>query len=230
MVLGTPTEEDLTWLPSRCPARNFIKKVPHVNKQSWKSICPKATDAGIEALERMLAFNPMKRATVSDCLLLPYYETLHMPHDEPTSEIPVDWAFDEVDPTRRNLQKLIYAECCKFYPEIAQRDGEKLQSDHDVLQQIQKEQSEVSKLGKEEKESLQQTQTKQIQGTRSEINDMEMKCRPFEEVDAKYLPESQEEHSYSGSLGELELSHLYPPDIPEAFPIWSFGSAAAEVR
>eukprot|EP00438_Fugacium_kawagutii_P034505 Skav213795 [mRNA] locus=scaffold1987:149420:151195:- [translate_table: standard] len=350
-VLGTPTDDELTWLPPRSPARNLLKKLPHATKQSFKAICPKATDAGIEAIERMLAFNPTKRATVSDCLLLRYYETLHRPDDEPTSEIQVDWAFNKIDPTKSNLQKLMYAECCKFHPEIAQRDGkafdgaepsaasaggpgrnlthlpraadseiqvsssssllgdkvifdihdsdetvrrykeqcraelksktlqelkfirqkaeesmqtgimryraayaanrrriddedcgaqgrlealdrqlrhsrllldgegrenltqmiEKLKGNHDILQQIQKEQSAVWKLGKEEKESLQQTLTKQIEGTRGRIDEMEMKVTVCEQVDGKYLPEIQKEQSYSVSrcLGELE--QITPP-------------------
>lgn len=27
-----------------------------------------------------------------------YYETLHMPDDEPVAEVPVDWAFDKSQP------------------------------------------------------------------------------------------------------------------------------------
>jgi len=128
VVLGTPTEDDLAWLPPRSPARNFIKKVPPATKQNWKSIYPKATDAGIEAIEKMLTFNPTKRATIAECMVLRYYETLHMPDDEPVAEVPVDWAFDKFTPTKRNLQNYIYAECWKFHPEIAQRDAKFLDS------------------------------------------------------------------------------------------------------
>ncbi|CAE7241454.1 MMK1, partial [Symbiodinium necroappetens] len=127
-VVGMPSEEDLTWLPPRSPARNFIKKVPPCTKQSWKSVYPKATEAGIYAIERMLTFNPTKRATIPECLILPYYETLHMPDDEPVAETPVDWAFDKFTPTKRLLQNYIYAECWKFHPEIQQRDAKLLDS------------------------------------------------------------------------------------------------------
>ena len=27
-----------------------------------------------------------------------YYETLHMPDDEPVAEVPVDWSFDKLGP------------------------------------------------------------------------------------------------------------------------------------
>lgn len=122
VVVGTPTEADLAWLPARSPARNFIKKVPPSTKQAWSSIYPKATPQGIDAIEKMLTFDPTKRADIPTCLELPYYETLHMPDDEPKADTPVDWAFDKFTPTKRLLQNYIYAECWKFHADIAQRD------------------------------------------------------------------------------------------------------------
>jgi serine/threonine protein kinase len=127
-VIGTPTEEDLEWLPARSPARNFIKKVPPCTKQPWQTIYPKATKAGIEAIEKMLTFNPKVRVDVRNTLTLPYYETLHMPDDEPEAEVPVDWAFDKFTPTKRLLQNYVYAECWRFHPEIAARDQKMLAS------------------------------------------------------------------------------------------------------
>jgi serine/threonine protein kinase len=127
-VIGTPTEEDLEWLPARSPARNFIKKVPPCTKQPWQTIYPKATKAGIEAIEKMLTFNPKVRVDVRNTLTLPYYETLHMPDDEPEADVPVDWAFDKFTPTKRLLQNYVYAECWRFHPEIAARDQKMLAS------------------------------------------------------------------------------------------------------
>jgi len=121
-VIGTPSEEDLEWLPARSPARNFIKKAPPCAKQPWQNIYPKATPEGVDAIESMLTFNPLKRASVNETIKLPYYSTLHMPEDEPTAERPVDWAFDRFTPTKRLLQNYIYAECYKFHPHIAARD------------------------------------------------------------------------------------------------------------
>merc|ERR1719386_628092 len=34
-VIGTPTEEELHWLPPNGSARSFLKKVPHAPKASW---------------------------------------------------------------------------------------------------------------------------------------------------------------------------------------------------
>uniref|UniRef100_A0A7S0AB19 Mitogen-activated protein kinase n=2 Tax=Pyrodinium bahamense TaxID=73915 RepID=A0A7S0AB19_9DINO len=121
-VIGTPTEEDLEWLPRRSPARGFLKKVPPCTKQPWSSIYPKATAAGIDAIESMLTFNPRKRVGVAEAIKLPYFETLHMPDDEPVADTPVDWSFDKFTPTKPLLQNHIYVECWKFHPEIAKRD------------------------------------------------------------------------------------------------------------
>lgn len=70
----------------------------------------------------MVTFNPLKRASVQDAIVLPYFNTLHMPDDEPVAETPVDWAFDKFTPTKRLLQNYIYVECARFHPEIAKRD------------------------------------------------------------------------------------------------------------
>uniref|UniRef100_A0A7S4VRV9 Mitogen-activated protein kinase n=1 Tax=Alexandrium monilatum TaxID=311494 RepID=A0A7S4VRV9_9DINO len=125
-VIGTPTEDDLGWLPPRSPARGFIKKAAVCTKQPWNTIYPSATPSGIYAIEQMLTFNPERRATVQETLTFKYYETLHMPDDEPVAEHPVDWGFDRFQPTKRLLQNKIYAECYKFHPDIAVRDKELL--------------------------------------------------------------------------------------------------------
>jgi len=117
-VIGTPSEEDLEWLPARSPARNFIKKVPVCSKQPWTKLYPQASVPCVNAIEEMLNFNPIKRIDVQKAIALQYFETLHMPDDEPTAETPVDWSFDKFTPTKRLLQNYIYAECAKFHPEI----------------------------------------------------------------------------------------------------------------
>mmetsp|Transcript_121092 Transcript_121092/g.337954 ORF Transcript_121092/g.337954 Transcript_121092/m.337954 type:complete len:380 (+) Transcript_121092:219-1358(+) len=121
-VIGTPTEEDLGWLPVKSPARAFIRKAAPCVKQPWETVYPKATPNGIEAVEKMLTFHPERRASVAETLQLAYYEALHMPDDEPVAENPVDWKFDKFTPTKRLLQNKIYAECYKFHSYIAQRD------------------------------------------------------------------------------------------------------------
>lgn len=127
-VIGTPSEADMEWLPSKSPARSFIKKVPVSQRTPWKHIYPKASEAAVEAIDRMLTFSPVKRSMVPDCLNFKYFEALHMPDDEPTAKVPIDWTFDKFTPTKRLLQNYIYAECASFHPEILKRDVSLLHS------------------------------------------------------------------------------------------------------
>jgi mitogen-activated protein kinase 1/3 len=122
-VIGTPNEDDMSWLPPKSPARAFIRKVPVTQKVPWTNIYPKASPAAVEALDRMLTFSPVKRATVHDSLVFPYFQFLHMPEDEPKAEYPVDWAFDKFTPTKRILQNYIYKECAWFHRDIIRRDA-----------------------------------------------------------------------------------------------------------
>eukprot|EP00928_Gymnodinium_smaydae_P087082 TRINITY_DN71418_c0_g1_i1.p1 TRINITY_DN71418_c0_g1~~TRINITY_DN71418_c0_g1_i1.p1 ORF type:complete len:375 (+),score=88.10 TRINITY_DN71418_c0_g1_i1:115-1239(+) len=127
-VIGTPTEDDMAWLPAKSPARSFIKKVPPSTKQPWAAIYPKASADAVQALDTMLTFSPVKRKDVNECLSLRYFSQLHMPDDEPVAETPVDWKFDKFTPTKRLLQNYIYKECARFHPDIIQRDEKLLVS------------------------------------------------------------------------------------------------------
>eukprot|EP00927_Polykrikos_kofoidii_P042155 TRINITY_DN3600_c0_g1_i1.p1 TRINITY_DN3600_c0_g1~~TRINITY_DN3600_c0_g1_i1.p1 ORF type:complete len:373 (+),score=60.35 TRINITY_DN3600_c0_g1_i1:177-1295(+) len=123
-VIGTPSEDDMSWLPPRSPARTFItKKVPISTKVDWTTIYPKASPAAVDAMEKMLTFSPVKRADISECLSLPYFQYLHMPEDEPKAAAPVNWAFDKFTPTKRLLQNYIYMECAGFHRDIIARDA-----------------------------------------------------------------------------------------------------------
>lgn len=68
----------------------------------------------------MLTFNPKRRATAGECLELKYFRDFHRPDDEPVAEGPIDWTFENCTLTKESVQNEIYAECRKFYPEMAQ--------------------------------------------------------------------------------------------------------------
>merc|ERR1712113_1081901 len=76
-IIGTPTEADLDWLPAGSRARSFLGRLPVFERQPWNSIYPNATMPGIEAIESMLTFHPVRRVTVQEALCLPYYASLH---------------------------------------------------------------------------------------------------------------------------------------------------------
>ncbi|KAJ8113357.1 hypothetical protein OPT61_g4494 [Boeremia exigua] len=112
-VLGTPTMEDYYGIKSR-RAREYIRSLPFKKKIPWKAMFPKTNDLALDLLERLLAFNPVKRITVEEALKHPYLEPYHDPDDEPTAD-PIPEEFFDFDKNKDNLTKeqlklLIYQE------------------------------------------------------------------------------------------------------------------------
>jgi len=123
-VIGTPTEDELHWLPRSSPARNFLKKCPPAPKASWGRLLPSASSAAVEVIGAMLRFDPTARVNVQDSMRFRYFEHLFeeedMDHD--SRVLPMDWSFDNFEPTKELLQNYIYCECASFHPEILERD------------------------------------------------------------------------------------------------------------
>src|SRR5438045_1828814 len=112
-VLGTPTMEDYYGIKSR-RAREYIRSLPFKKKVPFKTMFPKTSDLALDLLEKLLAFNPVKRITVEDALKHPYLEPYHDPEDEPTAA-PIPEEFFDFDKNKDNLTKeqlkqLIYNE------------------------------------------------------------------------------------------------------------------------
>ena len=121
-VIGTPTAEDLHWLPDEGPARRFLQKCPPCEPRPLNTLYPRASAESLELAAKMLSFDPFKRISVEDSLSSKYFESLHSPNEEPIAAAPVDWAFDNFKPTKRILQNYVYVESVRFHPEIAFRD------------------------------------------------------------------------------------------------------------
>ncbi|KAK4692194.1 hypothetical protein P7C71_g4965, partial [Lecanoromycetidae sp. Uapishka_2] len=112
-VLGTPTMEDYYGIKSR-RAREYIRSLPFKKKIPMKAMFPKTSDLALDLLEKLLAFNPVKRITVEEALRHPYLEPYHDPEDEPTAEAIPEEFFDfdknKDTLTKEELKQLIFAE------------------------------------------------------------------------------------------------------------------------
>jgi serine/threonine protein kinase len=95
--------EDYYGIKSR-RAREYIRSLPFKKKIPWKAMFPKTNDLALDLLERLLAFNPVKRITVEDALKHPYLEPYHDPDDEPTAD-PIPEEFFDFDKNKDNLTK-----------------------------------------------------------------------------------------------------------------------------
>lgn len=75
---------------------------------------PDKSELALDLLEKLLAFNPVKRITVEDALKHPYLEPYHDPEDEPTAAPVPDefFDFDKVKDTlsKEQLKQLIFNE------------------------------------------------------------------------------------------------------------------------
>lgn len=102
-VLGTPTMEDYYGIKSR-RAREYIRSLPFKKKVPLKHMFPRTSDLALDLLEKLLAFNPVKRITVEEALRHPYLEPYHDPEDEPTAN-PIPEEFFDFDKNKDSLTK-----------------------------------------------------------------------------------------------------------------------------
>jgi mitogen-activated protein kinase 1/3 len=96
--------EDYYGIKSR-RARDYIRSLPFKKKVSLKDMFPdKTSPLALDLLEKLLAFNPVKRITVEEALRHPYLEPYHDPEDEPTAE-PIPDEFFNFDKDKDSLSK-----------------------------------------------------------------------------------------------------------------------------
>ncbi|KAI8638342.1 mitogen-activated protein kinase [Parasitella parasitica] len=112
-ILGTPTMDDFYGIKSR-RARDYIRSLPFKKRIPFANLFPHANPMAVDLLERLLTFNPTKRATVEEALRHPYLEPYHDPDDEPEA-LPIPESFFDFDKykdqlTKEQLKQMLYDE------------------------------------------------------------------------------------------------------------------------
>jgi len=129
VVLGTPTESDLRFIPPRHQAaRDFIMtQFPSLPRQKWADVYPDASPSLHDFLDKMLQFDPNGRMTVHELLRHQYLEEYHCEEDEVVAAAHIDWGFDDMSPEAGRLQCAVYHEAASLHPEILVRDRAELE-------------------------------------------------------------------------------------------------------
>lgn len=113
-VLGTPSEEDLSFLSDSKPL-SYIKAFPPKEPKNLAIIFRGASPTEIDLLSRMLVFNPYKRITITEILEHSYFTSIRQPAREFLAETPADFVFDnEADLTVARMKELFREEIINF--------------------------------------------------------------------------------------------------------------------
>ncbi|GAB0090095.1 Mitogen-activated protein kinase [Sergentomyia squamirostris] len=111
-VLGTPTEDFMAKISSES-ARNYIKSLPIMKKQDFRTVFLGANPKAIDLLEKMLELDADKRIQAEGALAHPYLEKYADPTDEPTSAL-YDQSFEDMDLSVEKWKQLVFDEVIGF--------------------------------------------------------------------------------------------------------------------
>ena len=93
-MIGTPSQEDLKWLPTSGPARRFVGKCPQSNGKLDEVFKGKTSNEQcIELIHKMLVFNPSIRYHVDQCLEHVFFQELHVDDPECNSTVSITVPF-----------------------------------------------------------------------------------------------------------------------------------------
>ena len=113
-VLGSPSDNDLDFITDQ-KIKTFVSRLAKRTKQSFNLMFSNANPVALDLLGKMLTFSPKKRYTVEQCISHPYFEGLHDPEQEPTSDSTFDFSFDKDSLSKEKLRKMIYEQSMRFH-------------------------------------------------------------------------------------------------------------------
>jgi len=121
--LGTPSDDDLNWLPRDSDAYRFVRRVcPKSGGVTFSSEYPRAPRACLDLLRALLTWDPARRLTAAEALDHEYVRR-YRKEEKAGSPEPFDWGFDGFKATQSAVKERLYRECARFHPEILQRDS-----------------------------------------------------------------------------------------------------------
>uniref|UniRef100_A0A3P9NWC2 mitogen-activated protein kinase n=1 Tax=Poecilia reticulata TaxID=8081 RepID=A0A3P9NWC2_POERE len=121
-VCGVPGQEFIQKLESP-EARSYVKSLPRHPRKDFSTLFPRASETGIDLLEKMLVLDGDERPTAELALEHPYFDILRDPEDfpEPT---PYDDSHDNATMSLDEWKRLCYKEVNSFVP-FPRRDSKR---------------------------------------------------------------------------------------------------------
>lgn len=128
-VLGTPSDDDLNWLPKKSDAYRFVRKVcPRSAGIRYSDLYPSATSGCLDLMRGLLCWDPAQRLTADEAQEHEYLRS-YLPKDGlAEGPEPFDWSFDNFRPSTSAVKERLYRECVRFHPEILDREASALAS------------------------------------------------------------------------------------------------------
>lgn len=124
-VLGTPSDDELSWLPKASDAYRFLRKVcPKSEGVQLSTLYPQASRACLDLLRGLLSWDPSQRLTAVEAAEHDYLRS-YLPKEKPVPPEPFDWSFDGFKPTTSAVKERLYKECSRFHPEMLERDADR---------------------------------------------------------------------------------------------------------
>jgi len=121
-VLGSPSDEELSWLPKESDAYRFLRKVcPQSAGIDLSQKYPLASPACLDLAKSLLRWDPNARLSAVDAQAHDYLRS-YIPKEAPIPPEPFDWTFDGFKPTVEAVRDRLYQECARFHSEILDRD------------------------------------------------------------------------------------------------------------
>jgi len=113
-TLGTPRDDELTWLPRASDAYKFLRNVcPQTEGVPLSSLYPNASPACLRLTRSLLQWDPAQRPTATDAQAHEYLK-VYLPKQPVSPPEPFDWGFDGFRPTLQAVKDRLYRESLRF--------------------------------------------------------------------------------------------------------------------
>jgi serine/threonine protein kinase len=116
-IIGSPPEDEIENIKSE-QAKKYVRQMQHKPRISFAKLYPAANATATDLLEKMLAFDPVKRISVEDALAHPYLAAFHDPDEEPGCKEIFNFDFENYELNKEQFQELIWNEMLQFHPEL----------------------------------------------------------------------------------------------------------------